>query len=92
MPPEGRPSIAALTDTVEALRAEINDLKNKPGHGEELAALRAELQTVKDELAAAREANKAKPADPPKAPDNGQEKTALATTTGDKPRERFGFW
>ncbi|OGT60604.1 MAG: hypothetical protein A3E01_09385 [Gammaproteobacteria bacterium RIFCSPHIGHO2_12_FULL_63_22] len=82
---ENKTKADALTETVEALRAEINDLKNKPGHADELAALRADLQTVKDELAAA----KAKPAPEP---GNGKEKTPPATVTEDKPRERFGFW
>ena len=83
-----RPSIAALQDTVESLRAEINELKNRPGDADILANLRTELDAVKTQLAAA----KAKPADPPKASDNGKEKTPPATATGDTPRERFGFW
>jgi hypothetical protein len=55
-----------LLATIEALRAEINELKNRPGHADELAALRADLKAVQDELAAA----KAKPADPKPEPDH----------------------
>lgn len=86
--PTNRPSIAALQDTVESLRAEINDLKNRPGYADVLANLRMDLEAVKEQLAAA----KAKPAEPQKAPDNGKEKTAPAPPTGDTPRARFGFW
>lgn len=84
MAPE-RPSIAALQETLDALRAEINDLKNRPGDADILANLRIELDAVKDQLAAA----KAKPATEP---GNGKEKTPAPTATGEKPRARFGFW
>ena len=83
-----RPSIAALQDTIESLRGEINELKNRPGDADILANLRTDLDTVKDQLAAA----KAKPAESPKAPDNGKEKTPAQAATGGTPRARFGFF
>lgn len=77
-----------LLATIESLRGEINDLKNRPGYEDVLANLRTELDAVKAQLKAAKE----QPAEPPKVSDNGKEKTPPATTPGDTPRERFGFW
>lgn len=83
---EGRPSITALQETLQALRSEINDLKNRPGDADILANLRTELDAVKDQIAAARAAPKSAPES-----DNGQ-KTKTTHETGDTPRVRFGFW
>ena len=77
-----------MQETIESLRAEINELKNRPGDADILANLRTDLKAVQDQLAAAKD----KPADPPKAPDHATEKTPAPAATGDKPRERFGFW
>ena len=84
-----RKSLKELEESNEQLRRELNDAKNSgESTTQEIATLKAQLKKIEDELAAA----KAKPDATPKAPDHGTEKTPPAPATGDKPRERFGFW
>ena len=70
---ENRVNVTALQESIEALRSEINELKNKPGHEKEVAELRADLQSVKDELAKAKELP-APPAPAKKEPHDVREK------------------
>lgn len=80
---QGRPSMAAMQETIESLRAEINEMKNSGGNTKEVTALRADLKALQDELAT----EKRKPA--PAANDGNEKNHAQPETP---PRFRFGFW
>ena len=67
---ENRPSVSALQETIASLRAEINELKNRPDPNEgRIAKLESELKATRDELAAA----KAAPPAPAPEPEHGKE-------------------
>ena len=80
---QGRPSMAAMQETIESLRAEINEMKNGGGSAKEITALRTDLKALQDELAAAKQKSG------PAASDVNEKDP---TTAGSPTRFRFGFW
>ena len=80
---QGRPSMAAMQETIESLRAEINEMKNSGGNAKEITVLRADLKAIQDELAAATQKSG------PAANDENEKNHAQPETP---PRFRFGFW
>ena len=80
---QGRPSMTAMQETIESLRAEINEMKNSGGNAKEIPALRADLKALQDELAAIKR-------QPGPATNHDNEKDPPPAET--PPRARFGFW
>ena len=73
-----------LLATIESLRGEINELKNRPdANAARIEKLEVDLKATRDELAAAKNQ---------RGPEPEKKPAPAPAPQGEAKRERFGFW